>query len=60
MDPQIGKAAFTLALFVIIPAVILLPLQAPGSAEFVVTLMALVVGLLFLGIVIFVVRRAIR
>jgi hypothetical protein len=60
MSPEIGKAAFTLALFIVVPAVILLPLTQPGSAEFVVTLMALGVGLLFLAVVIFFVRRALH
>jgi hypothetical protein len=60
MDPQTGRAAFTLAIAITVPSAIMLLFQEPGSVEFVVTAMALAVGLLFLGVVIFFVRRAIR
>jgi hypothetical protein len=60
VDPQLGKAAFSLALMITVPALILLPLEEPGSAEFIVTAMALAVGVTFLAIVIFIVRRSLR
>jgi len=34
-----------------------LPLQSPGSAEFVVTVLALVIGLTATGVIAFVIRR---
>ena len=60
MDAQLGKAAFTFALFIIIGALLLLPFQEWGSAESVVTVMALGVGVLFLAIIVLIVRRTLR
>jgi hypothetical protein len=60
MDPHVGKAALTLGLFIIIPSLILLPFQPRGSAEFVITALALAIGLAFLAVVAFVVRRTMR
>jgi hypothetical protein len=58
MAPDAGKAAFTLAVFITLAALLLLPFQPRESAEFVVTVMALVAGLVFLLAVIVVVRRS--
>ncbi len=60
MNPQAAKSGLALALFVVIASVLMLPLQAPGSAEFVVTVIALVVGLLSLGVIAFAIRRLSR
>ncbi len=57
MNPQAARAALQLALFIIIAAALTLLCERPGSAEFVVTLLGLGVGLLFLGVIVFVVRR---
>jgi hypothetical protein len=58
MAPDAGKAAFTLAVFITLVALLILPFQPRESAEFVVTVMALAVGLVFLLAVIVVVRRS--
>jgi hypothetical protein len=58
MAPDAGKAAFTLAVFITLVALLILPFQPRESAEFVVTVMALTVGLVFLLAVIVVVRRS--
>ena len=60
MDPHLGKAAFSLALLITVPALLLLPFEEWGSAEFVVTVMALVVGATFLAIVVILVRRSLH
>lgn len=60
MDPQIGKAAFTIGLFITLLAAVMLPFQPRGSSEFVITGFTLVIGLLFLAVVIIMVRRSVR
>ena len=57
MNPQAAKAALQLALFVVIAAGLSLLCVRPDSAEFVVTVLSLVVGLMFLGAVAFIIRR---
>lgn len=49
MDPELLRGAFRLGFLVAILALITLPFQPPESAEFVVTVLALVMGLVFLG-----------
>lgn len=51
MDPQVGLAAFRVAFLIFGASLVILPLQSPDSAEFVVTLMAAAVGLAFMGVV---------
>lgn len=60
MNPQAAKAGLTLALFIAVASALLLPLEAPGSAEFVVTVCALVIGLVSTGVIAFVIRRLAR
>ena len=51
MDPQLLRANVTVALFVLIGALLILPLQETGSAAFVVTVLAMIVGLVFIGVI---------
>jgi hypothetical protein len=51
MDPIALQAAFRVALLILIAAAVMLPFQPPNSAEFVVTVLAAVVGLIFVGLV---------
>ena len=44
MNSQTGRAAFTMASFVAVTGVLLLPFLERDSAEFVVTVLALVAG----------------
>ncbi len=60
MNPEAAKAGLTVALFVAIAAALILPLETPGSAEFVVTLLALGIGILATGVIAFVIRRSSR
>jgi len=51
MDPMGLQAAFRIAILILIVALAMLPFQPANSAEFVVTVMAAVVGLIFVGLV---------
>ena len=60
MNPELGQAWFRIALFITLVSAVLLIFVQPGTAEFVMTVASLVVGLVFVGIVIFMVKRANR
>lgn len=64
MHPEALKAALRLAMIIFLAALAMLPCQRAGSAEQVVTVLAAIVGALFIGAVIAVVRltgpRALR
>ena len=51
MDPIALQAALRVALLILLAAVVMLPFQPANSAEFVVTVMAAIVGLIFVGLV---------
>jgi hypothetical protein len=57
IDPQIGRAAFRLAIFVTGVALVLLLFEERGSAEFYVSLVTVFIGLVAMGVIAFVVRR---
>ena len=48
MDAELLRAGFRIGFLIAILAVVMLPFQDPSSAEFVVTVLALVVGSAFL------------
>ena len=56
MNPQLGKAWFQIAVFITIVAGGLLFFQRPGTAEFVISIATLALGLLFIGLVVIVIR----
>ena len=60
MNPELGQAWFRVALFITLVSAALLIFVQPGTAEFVMTVASLVVGLVFVGIVVFMVKRANR
>jgi len=51
MDAMGLQAAFRIAILILIVALAMLPFQPANSAEFVVTVMAAAVGLIFVGLV---------
>jgi len=51
MSPQMGHMAFRVGMFITVTTVGLLFVLRPGSAEFGVTVVTLLVGLAFLGLV---------
>lgn len=57
MNPQIGRAAFRIAFFVTFTALCLLPFVGRGTPEFFVTAFTILIGLVFIGVIILVVRR---
>lgn len=57
LDPQLGKAALTLSLFIIVLAGGMLLFLVPGSAQFAITVFTLAIGLIFFGLVVVLVRR---
>lgn len=60
MEPAVGKTAFTIGVAVVVMALFALFFVEPGSPEFVADVLALIFGSLFLGLVIWSVRRAAR
>jgi len=56
MDPFALRAAFRVAMLILLVAVAMLPFQPPSSAEFVVTVLAAIVGLVFVGLVVLAAR----
>lgn len=60
LSPEIGRFAFQIGFFITLVSGVLLFLLDPGSAEFVLTVAALAVGLIFLLIVFVLVRLSNR
>ena len=56
MNPQLGKAWFQVASFITVVSAILLFFEKPGTAEFVVTVLSLIIGVIFLALVIVMVK----
>jgi hypothetical protein len=56
LDPQVGKAALQISLFIVVLAGGMLLLLTPGSPQYAITVFTLIIGLIFLGLVIVVVR----
>jgi hypothetical protein len=60
LSPEVGRAAFTWAILIVLGAVGLLAVLSPGTPEFAITLVTLLMGLLFLGIVVALIRLMAR
>ena len=56
MSPRMGQTAFRAAFFVTFVSLVLLIFLRPGSAEFGVTVVTLVSGLIFVAMVVLMVR----
>jgi NhaP-type Na+/H+ and K+/H+ antiporter len=56
MDPIALQAALRVAILILLAALVMLPFQPPNSAEFVVTVLAAIVGLVFVGLVVVLAR----
>lgn len=57
---ELFRAALGLAIFIILMSLFVLIGVAPGTAEFVISLASLVIGIIFLGIVVWAIRRVAR
>ena len=56
IDPDLGKAALRMSLFIIVGAVGMLPFMARGSPQFAITVITLLIGLIFFVAVVGLVR----
>jgi len=57
MSPEAGQAWFRLGTFLVLMSLVSLLFVERGSAEFVVSVLALLIGLAMLGLVAWIVRR---
>ena len=56
LSPEVGRYAFRWAVFIVLVAVGLLATLRPGTPEFAITLLTLLIGVLFLGILVVCIR----
>jgi hypothetical protein len=56
LSPEIGRYAFRWAIFIVLVAGGLLATLRPGTPEFAITLLTLLIGLLFVGVLIVCIR----
>lgn len=57
MNPEAGQAWFRIATMITVVSVVLVFFTEPGSAERIVSVITLIIGLVFIGIIIVLVRR---
>ena len=57
MNPDIGRAWFRIAITITLVSAVLVYLTEPGTAERVVSVITLLLGLLFIGTIIVLIRR---
>lgn len=58
MSPQVGRTWFRVAFFITLLSAGLLLLQKPGTAEFVITVVTLAIGLIFMATIVIIARRS--
>lgn len=58
MSPEAGQIWFRVAIFITVVSLLLLPFQRPGTAEFVVTVLTLIVGLIMTALIVIIVRKS--
>jgi hypothetical protein len=56
LSPEVGRHAFGWAIFIVLVAVGLLATLQPGTPEFAVTVLTLLIGMLFLAILVVCIR----
>ena len=57
MNPDVGQAWFRIAITITLVSAVLVYLTEPGTAERVVSLITLLLGLLFIGTIFVLIRR---
>ena len=60
MNPEAGQVWFRVAMFITLVSGALALFTAPGTAEFIISVASLMVGLAFIGVIAFLVRRGSR
>jgi hypothetical protein len=56
ISPQMGRAAFRIAFMMVAVSIVMVFVLTPGSAEYWISVLTLILGLLFMGIVFILVR----
>jgi hypothetical protein len=56
LSPEVGRHAFGWAIFIVLVAVGLLAILRPGTPGFAITLLTLVIGVVFLGLIVLCIR----
>jgi len=56
ISPELGRAAFASAILIVIVALGLLVTLRPGSPEFAISVLSLIIGLVFIGVIALFVR----
>jgi uncharacterized membrane protein len=57
MNPDFGRAWFRIAITITVVSAVLVFFTEPGTAERVVSVITLLIGLIFIGTIIFLIRR---
>ncbi len=57
MNPEAGQAWFRIAMLITLVSAVLVYFTEPDTAERVVSMLTLLIGLLFIGIIVILVRR---
>ncbi|MDY6875811.1 MAG: hypothetical protein SWK90_06360 [Chloroflexota bacterium] len=60
INPQLGQAAFRIAFYITLVSAVLIFFLKPGSAEFVVAVITLFIGVVFISLITLAVRRSSR
>jgi hypothetical protein len=60
MNPELGLAWFRIAIFFVLVSGALFFFVTPGTAEFVITATSFIIGLVFVALIAFIVRRSNR
>ncbi|MBM3128776.1 MAG: hypothetical protein FJ009_09155 [Chloroflexi bacterium] len=58
MNPELTRIWFRVAVFMTLGSAVLIPLQKPDTAEFVISVTSFIIGLAFLAALIVLARRA--
>ncbi|HOV47814.1 MAG TPA: hypothetical protein PLM06_04170 [Anaerolineae bacterium] len=58
MNPQVGQTWFRVAISITLVSLVLLFFQQPGTAEFIVTVLALGVGVIMTVLIIIIIRKS--
>ncbi len=57
MNPEAGRAWFRIATMITLVSAVLVYFTEPGTAERVVSVITLLIGLLFIGVIVILIRR---
>ena len=58
MNAEAGHAWFRIAVFIAATSLVLIFFQQPGTAEFILSVTSLVIGLVFIAVIAMLVRRS--